>query len=210
MNRIRTADDADRYRLALAPIDRAMFESEQKWGCGRLERLVSTNTLLAYKRGWDAYREAIESCDFEAVEAIAPKMQAALTFMDDEASKAGHQPLDVSTWEAPMSDGTVLVVVRTQAEQSAVVRAANMADGGSAETTLPPDLAVTIREQHEGRRLSVWTMAEIVRLIERHATTASEGVVWEGTPAPSGVQQPEGLVADVVRSGFPLTEALAF
>jgi hypothetical protein len=212
--KIRTAEDADRYRLALAPIDRAMFESEQKWGVGRIERLVSTNTLAAYKRGWDAYRTAIEDCDGPAIEAIAPKMIAALAYMDAEATQAGHQPLDVSTWECSMSDGSVLVVVRSQAEQSAVVRAANMADGGSAETTLPPDLAITIRQQHDGRRLEVWTLAEIVRLIERHGSLTDrppmKGVKWEGTPAPSGVQHEEGMAADVVRSGFPMKETLAF
>lgn len=214
MNKIRTADDHDRFRLALAPVDHAMWASEQKWGVGRLERLQKTEVLLSYKRGWDAYRIALEECDAAAVEAIGPKMIAALTYMDAEASAAGHQPLDVSTWEAPMTDGTVLVVVRSQAEQSAVIRASNIADGGSIETTLPPDLAVTIRQQHDGRRLEVWTMAELVRLIERHGSLTErvpeQGVRWEGNAAPSGVQAEEGMPADTVRSGFPMKEALAF
>ena len=205
--KIRSPEDYDRFRLALVPVDRAMFDSEQKWGCGRLERLVSTNTLLAYRRGWDQYRVALEDCDAAAIEQIGPRMVQALAFMDNEATAAGHQPLDVSTWEAPMPDGTVLVVVRTQAEQSAVVRAANIADGGSAETTLPPDLAVTIRSQHEGRRLIVVTLAEIASLMQL-AEAKILGSRWEGNAAPSGVQQPEGTAADIVRTGFPLPEAV--
>lgn len=207
--KIRTAEDADRYRLALAPVDSAMWASEQKFGVGRLERLVSTNTLLAYKRGWDAYRVAIESCDFEAVEAIAPKMIAALAFLDNEATAAGHQPLAPDTWEAPMGNGVTLVLCRTNAEASAVIRASNAADGQSFETTLPPDLAVTVRNQHEGRALLVITVAEVVRLLQAQET-GLWGTTWEGTPAPSGVQQAEGTVADVIRSGWPLSEALAF
>ena len=209
MNKIRTPDDHDRYRLALVPVDRAMWDSEQKWGVGRLERLVSTNTLAAYKRGWDQYRVAIEACDAAAVEAVGPKMIAALAFMDNEAEAVGHQPLAPDTWEAPMGRGVTLVVCRTGAEASAVLRAANARDGQSSETTLPPDLGVTVRHQHEGRALVVVTLAEIVRLMQAQETGLF-GTRWEGSGAHSGVQQDEMTAYDTVRSGFPLKEALAF
>ena len=82
-------------------------------------------------------------------------MVAALAYMDAEAVGPVIKPLDVSTWEAALPDGRVMVVVRSQAEASAVVRASRAADGLSYETTLPPDLAVTVRSQHEGRALVV-------------------------------------------------------
>jgi hypothetical protein len=208
MTRLRTAEDVERFKLGLTPVDRAMFESEQRWGVGRLERLVSTNTLLAYQRGWGEYRRVVEDSDIEGLEAIAPKMVAALKFMNDEAQSAGHQPLAPDVWEAPMGDGTVLCVVRSFAEASAVVRAANASDGTAYETTLPPDLAVTVRQQHEGRRLVVVTLAEIARLMQL-AEAKVLGTRWEGNDAPSGVQLPEGAAADIVRSGYPLNEALA-
>jgi hypothetical protein len=116
-----------------------------------------------------------------------------------------------------MPDGTVLVLVRTSAEASAVLRASQAADGQSYETTIPPDLAVTVRHQYEGRALTVWTMAEVARLIARHGSVvghgsvvangkqpeAAGGVAWEGTPAVSGVQRDEGMAADFARSGYP-------
>ena len=179
INKLRTAEDHDRFRLSLVPIDAAMFTSEQKWGVGRLERIVSPSTLAAYKRGWDAYRVALETGDAQAVEAIAPKMIAALAYMDAEATKAGHQPLAPDVWETPLADGTVLVICRTGAEASAVLRASQGQDGASYETTLPPDLAITVRNSHEGRALTVWTMAEVARLIERHGSVAAEGVKWD-------------------------------
>ena len=207
--RLRSPEEHDRFRLSLVPIDQAFHASEQRWGVGRLERLVSPSTLAAYKRGWDQYRAAIEAGDGEAAEAIGPKMIAALKFMDAEATAAGHQPLTPDVWETPMADGTVLVICRTGAEASAVLRASSASDGASYETTLPPDLAITVRNSHEGRALTVWTMAEVARLIERHGSVAAEGVKWDGTPAPSGVQLAEGAAADIVRSGYPLNEPLA-
>jgi hypothetical protein len=161
--------------------------------------------LAAYARGWDQYRLALEECDGEGLEQIGPKMIAALMFMDQQATAAGHQPLAPDTWEAPMADGTTLVVCRTNAEASAVLRASKASDGLSYETTLPPDLGMTVRSQHDGRALVVVTMAEVARLVQ----AASAGVKWEGSPAPSGTQREEGMASDLCRRGFPLPEPLA-
>lgn len=207
-NKIRSPEDHEKFKLALTPVDQAFWASEQRWGVGRLERLVSANTLEAYKRGWDLYRAALDTSDPDALAVIGPKMVQALAIMDAEASAAGHQPLAADVWEAPMGDGTVLCVVRSFAEASAVVRAANASDGTAYETTLPPDLAVTVRNQHEGRRLIVVTLAEIAQLMQL-AEAKVLGTRGEGNDAPSGVQLPEGAAADIVRSGWPHNEALA-
>jgi hypothetical protein len=221
-NLLRTAEDTNRFMLALAPVDEAFRQSEARWGVGRLERLISQPTLAAYQRGWDAYRRALDDGDGPSLEEVGPKMVAALAFMDSEATNAGHKPLDPSTWEAPLSDGRVLCVVRTNAEASAVIRAErektgrstgekqgeNTAVTFSAETTIPPDLAMTIRTQHEGRALVVITMAEIARLLLMAEGEVS-GTPWQGTEAHSGVQREEGMAADLVRSGWPLEAPLA-
>jgi hypothetical protein len=208
VRKMRSADDVDRFRAALIPVDQAFFESEQRFGVGRLERLVSPATLASYRRGWDAYRQALEDGDPDALESVGPKMVAALAFMTNEAETAGYKPLDVSTWETALPDGRVLVVCRTQAEASAVLRAANKAQGGtSAETTLPPDLAMTIRHQHENRALTVLTMAEVARLLLLAEGKVS-GVEWEGTPTHSGRQADEMAAHDFARSGYPLNAPL--
>jgi hypothetical protein len=204
--KLRTPEDHQRFRAAMVPIDEAMWASEQRWGVGRLERIISPTTLAAYQRGWAAYRVALDDCDGAAVERIAPKMIQALAVMAAEAEAAGHQPLDVSTWESDMGNGVVLVVVRTAAEASAVIRAEKAAT--AFETTLPPDLAVTVRQQHEGRALVVVTMAEIVRLLQR-SETGLWGTRWEGTPAASGRQLEEMAAHDMARSGYPMPAPLA-
>src|ERR1700691_4377931 len=92
-NKIRTQEDSDRCMAAVRPVDEAFRASEQKWGVGRLERLIVPATYAAYQRGWDQYRQALDEGDAPALEALAPKMVAALAFMDAEVSAAGYQPL---------------------------------------------------------------------------------------------------------------------
>jgi hypothetical protein len=226
-HKLRSPDDSDRFRRALIQVDEAFFASEQRWGVGRLERLVSPATLAAYQRGWSAYRLALEEGDASALEAIGPKMIAALAFMDAESEAAGHKPLDVSTWETALLDGRVLVVVRTQAEASAVIRAEKAPKAASAaprlgmtvvsdpvapetpstESTLPVDIVATIRHQHEGRALTVLTMAEVARLLLLAEGKVS-GTEWEGAAAHSGRQSDEMAAHDMARSGYPMSESL--
>ena len=207
--KIRSPEDHDRFKRALIPVDEAMWASEQRFGIGRLERLVSPATLAAYQRGWTLYRAALEDGDGAALEIIGPKMIRALEVMAAEAEAAGYKPLAPETWEAALPDGRIMVVCRSQAEASAVVRASRAADGLSYETTLPPDLAVTVRSQHEGRALVVLTLAEVGRLLMM-AEGRAAGVEWEGTTTSgSGRQMDEMAAHDLARSGYPLSTPLA-
>ena len=70
---IRTSEQADPFRISMIPVDQAFFESEQRWGVGRLERLVSPSTLAAWQRGWSAYRVALDECDGRRLRGSAPK-----------------------------------------------------------------------------------------------------------------------------------------
>ena len=171
----------DRIALALSAPDEAFRKSEAKWGVARLERLVSPTTLASYRRGWVAYRKAIDDGDADAVEQIAPKMIQALQFMSAEAEAAGHQPLSVTRWEASLDDGRVLVVVRTLAEAHAIAR-----------------------DKSDDRRLSVYTLAEIARLLPTLEITHAVKTEFPGSevirvgkqPVVSGVQTTEGQLSD--------------
>lgn len=193
MNKIKTANDTDRLVLALAPADEAFRQSETKWGVGRLERLVSPATLNSYKRGWDKYRVAVVDGDAAAVEALAPKMIAALRYMDAEATAAGHAPLSVDRWEAATDDGRVLVVVRTQAEAHAVAQAERDA---VANGTAPRDVIC-------------WTMEELARVVPRINAINDVKLAFPGAEVRriSGVQMSENQVADWATSD-PLYEVI--
>lgn len=187
MTYARTPSDHDRMTAALSPVDQAFRESERRWGVARLETLVSQATLESYRRGWVAYRKAIEDGDVAAVEAIAPKMVAALAYMGQEAEAAGHQPLEVNRFEATLEDGRVLVIVRTMPEAHAIAR-----------------------DKSDSRELVVYTMAEIARLIGNleivNAIKISfpgaeiKDTTKAGNKVASGVQMTEGQVADWSRA----------
>ena len=153
---------------------------------------MSAATLASYRRGWVAYRAAIETGDASAVELIGPKMIAALTFMAAEADAAGHKPLSVDAWEAPMEDGTVLVVVRTQAEAHAIAR-----------------------DKSDMRAKTVWTLAELARMLPRLEMTHAIKEAFPGAavvrvgghPVTSGVQMSEGEVSDWAKAD-PLAPVL--
>lgn len=173
--------DRDRLTAALVPIDAAFVASETKWGSARLERLVSQKSLESYKRGWTQYRLAIENSDIDMIEKLAPKMIAALAIMDKEATAAGHHPLSVDAWETVLADGTVLTIVRTMPEITALVA------------------------QAEGRQRVVYSLAEIARIIETYeATNAIKlafpgATIQSGQKVASGVQLSEGQAADWAR-----------
>ena len=97
--KIRSPEDVDRFRRALIPVDEAFWASEQRFGVGRLERLISPATLAAYQRGWTLYRAALEDGDGAALESVGPKMIRALEVtLGAEAEAAGHKPLAPETW----------------------------------------------------------------------------------------------------------------
>lgn len=186
-SKIRSSADSDRLIAALAPADEAFRASEAKWGVARLERLVSSATLASYRRGWVRYREAIDTGDAAAVEEIAPKMVAALAFMDAEATAAGHAPLSVERWEAPMEDGRVLVVVRSLAEAHAIAR-----------------------DKTETRDCVVWSLAELARVLPTLEAVQAVKIAFPGAEAvrvKSGVVTTEGQVADWVRDD-PIYEVI--
>lgn len=188
MSKIKTAEDRDRVVLALQPVDEAFRTSEAKWGVGRLERLVSATTLGSYKRGWDKYRQAVIDGDAATLEALGPKMIAALRFMDTEATAAGHAPLSVDRWEAATDDGRVLVVVRTQAEAHAIAR--EPGTDGAPERV-------------------VWTMEELARVVPRINAINDVKLAFPAAEVRrvSGVQMTENQVADWATSD-PLYEVI--
>jgi hypothetical protein len=173
----------DRLKLALVGSDQVFRASEAKWGVGRLEYLVAPATLAAYRQGWIAFRAACDALDAEAVERLTPKLAAALAFMDAEATAAGHAPLAVDRWEAPVADGSVLVLVRTLAEAHAV---AGMPDE---------------------RRLTIFSLPEVAAVLPMLEAVCVAKQTFPGAVVRSGVQGGEGDAADW-GTADPLSEVL--
>jgi hypothetical protein len=192
INPIKVPWQHDAMMAAITPVDEAFRRIEMKYGVGRLERLVSSATLEAYRRGWLKWREAIEGHDTPAAQSLGPKMIAALRFMEKEADAAGAEPLSVETWEAVMADGRVLVVVKTTAEASEVGRAAKL--GLDAE--LPPDLTRILEHQRAGREVVVWTMGELARVLPTFDMIGQIKRTWPGAVITSGPVTGENDASD--------------
>jgi hypothetical protein len=204
MNGVSVRWDHDSLTAAIAPVDEAFRAAEKKYGVDRLPRLCSEATILSFRKGWAAWSKAIIDGDVDAVRRIAPRMLQAIAYMDAEATAAGATPLDVATWEVPLSDGSVLVIVRTQPEAHAVATAHKLAG----EDVLPPDLARAVRHQQEGRRLVVYSLQEVARVIEAAELVNVIKREWPGATVVGGPVTSEGAVADWAK-GDPLAEILS-
>jgi hypothetical protein len=173
----------DPMTFAIAPIDQAFRASEAKWGVDRLPALVSSATLANYRKGWTAYRTAIDDNDHAAVTAIQPKMIHALAVMDREATANGHAPLAVDAWETPLADGHVLAIVRTNPEAHALATSA------------------------AGRAMTVYSLAEIARIIDHYHMATAIKREFTGATIRSPVLLAESQVNDAV-TGEPIADLL--
>jgi hypothetical protein len=172
-------------------------------GWTALPRLCSETTILSFKKGWAAWSAAIIDGDGAAVQRIAPRMLQALAFMDAEATAAGHETLAVETWEVALDDARILVLVHTNAEATAVIRAAKHGD----VETLPPNLARVVRHQQEGRELVVYSLPEVGRILAAQGLLAEIKRTWPGATVVSGPVTSESQVADWAKAD-PLGEIL--
>ena len=142
-------EDAETIKAHVNAADQVAIEHEAKWGVGRLPLLVGPDLAAKFARQGLRYRNALEDAwgaktltqdQLAAVVSSAAGMARAWQALDAAASEAGARPLVPDVWEAEMSDGSVLAVVRSNMDAHAVLA--------------------------QGRHVNVWTLEEIVRAVE--------------------------------------------
>ena len=164
--------DHDRIQVAIVPTDAVARAAELRWGVARLESLVSASSLQHWREGWRRYATAIAHGDAPTVERLAPKIAQAIRAMEAEAEAAGHTPLALIFWEAPLADGRVLVVTRTAAE------------------------AHSLQGSSDGRHRVVWTMEELANVLPTLEITYQVKTTFPGALVRSTVQRSEGYAHD--------------
>ena len=136
----------------ITEVDLTALSCERRWGTGRLRLLVDP----ALRAKFDAQRlkldEAIRSGELADVQREARRMVTAWKTLDRAATEAGKDATPPACWEVPLSDGTVLAIVRDEEAASLV--------------------------QTEGRQVAVWTLAEIARVIEARARPLQDAKVF--------------------------------
>jgi len=134
-----TDEPSQAVQCALQDYHRDLWEVERIWGVDRLPALVGVGTRKKWWAAVSALYEALRANDEYRVLELVQNLQKGLTMLVEEAEAAGYGPLDLDIWEAPMSDGKILQIVRTF----------------PADTYQPRDTEILI-----------WTLEDVVKLIE--------------------------------------------
>ncbi len=146
--------EATRIQAVIDGVDNIAKTMELKWGVGRLRLVVSDDLREKFDRQYEKLNGAIWAGVSREVEIHGPGMIRAWQALDAAATAAGELPLDPVVWETVTESGTVLAVVRTNADAHAVVAS--------------------------GRAVDVWTMEEVGRMAEASGIVAKIKTTFPG------------------------------
>ena len=134
--------------------DQLAREMELKWGAGRLRLLVSPELREKFDRQRYLFNQAIWHGDLEAVRREGTRMVAAWHTLDRVAVATGAFVMSPEVWEVVLEDGTVAAIVANDTNADAV--------------------------RASGRKLAVYTLDEIGRLLSHYPQIAKAKEVWPG------------------------------
>lgn len=153
--------------------DETAAEMEARWGCDRLRLLVSPELREKFDRQRYLLNQAIWHGELEAVRREAGRMVNAWLALDRAATAAGKQPLDPQVWEVTLADGSVAAIV--------------------------PDTASAHRVVSDGRKLAVYTLDEIGRMLSHWQQANIAKLVFPGaevTAVRKSVDDPLNAIHD--------------
>jgi hypothetical protein len=156
-------------RAAIDEADALAIEMERTWGVGRLRLLVDTTLRERFDKQRALFNTAIWTGDLEAVRDQSARMCKGWRALNAAATAAGKQHLAPTVWEAATPDGEVVAVVRDNADAHAALA--------------------------DGRALTVYTMAEVARLLAAFPALARIKHVAQGATAEAARQITDPLDA---------------
>jgi hypothetical protein len=134
-------------RAYLDEADRWAADMESKWGCGRLRLLVSPELREKFDRQRYLLNRAVWHGQLEDVRVQSQRMVNAWKALDQTAEAAGASKLDPAIMEVVLDSGVVAAIV--------------------------PDLQHAQFVKREDRRMDVYTLDEIGRLLSTFPTLAA-------------------------------------
>jgi hypothetical protein len=171
------------YIAAQASIDVAdqvATEMELKWGCGRLRLLVQAELTERFDRQRYLFNQSVWHGDLEMVRREATRMCAAWRKLDQAATAACAKPLSPQVWELTLGDGTVAAIVPDNAHAHAVIA--------------------------QGRKLAVYTLDEIGRMLDDYRAVTSAKLTFPGAEV-TAVRRPTGDPLDAIVDTHPHLDA---
>lgn len=148
-------------------VDAVARAMETKWGVDRLRLLVSDDLRAKFDRQRVKLNIAIWHGDLADLERECPRSITAWRALDAAATAAGQPVLSPEAWETALSDGTVVTIVRSRAEQYAV---------------------------SDGRRRQVWTLDEVARCIEQFPAVVKAKQTFPGATVQISRDPPDPLM----------------
>ena len=169
-------------QAAIDGADHTAVTMELRWGAGRLRLLVPTELREKFDRQAFKLNAAIWHNDLEAVRTEAARMVIAWMALNGVAETAGAPELSPLVWEIALKDGTVLALVRDQADVRAV--------------------------RQEGRQMVVYTMDEIAHMLDVYQATTKVKEIWPGATV-TKVRRTISDPLDCIRDAELLDEVLS-
>lgn len=126
-------------RAYLDEADHTAAQMEAKWGADRLRLLVAPEMREKFDRQRYLLNQAIWHGDLESVRRESMRMVKGWLALDRAATEAGAAVLSPSVWEIAMPDGGVAAIVPDASHYSAV--------------------------QADGRKVAVYTLEDVARLL---------------------------------------------
>jgi hypothetical protein len=138
-------------------LDDLARQMELKWGAGRLRLLVSPELREKFDRQRYLFNQAIWHGDLVAVRVQSQRMASAWTALDGAAVAAGASKLSGAILgEVVLASGTVAVLVASEADVAAAA------------------------DTFAGRRVAVYALAEIGRMLDYYNDTVETKLVFPG------------------------------
>lgn len=144
--------------------DETACEMEAKWGADRLRLLVDPELRERFDRQRYLFNQAIWHGDLEQVRRESGRMVNAWLALDRAAAAAGRQPLDAQVWEIPLVDPGM----------------ADEPDRAAYVAAIVPDDASAHRVIADGRKVVVYTLEEIGRLLANYPDIAKAKLTFPG------------------------------
>jgi len=110
---------ADRIRAAMAEHDRVCSQYETEWGVGRLPQIAGPDLAVKYLQQMDRLTTALADRSVERVEKACAGLARSYAILAEAAIANGEKPIQGDCFEAPMPDGSVIAICRTDAEAGA-------------------------------------------------------------------------------------------
>ena len=174
-------------QAAIDGADAVAVAMEKCWGIDRLRLLVSTELREKFDRQRFLYNTAIRSGDLQEVLTQSARMIKAWNVLDMAAEVAGQPPRASDAMETTLADGTVVAIVFDDTEAKRVIRS--------------------------GRRVVVYTLEEIGRMLDNYREVTKAKVAFPGasvTIIRKSIQDPLDAIPDGVSLNDRMDDIEAF